>query len=144
MTARRGSQLLVKRGDGATPTEAFTTVGALRNATVEINGNPIDVTTNDDVDANNEIWQTYITGVKTMTVSGDGIAKAIEPAQSIYEDFAEGNVVNYEIVVPYFGTWTAPFIVSNMSIPAAYDGVIGFSLTLQLNGAPTFVAEVGS
>lgn len=140
MPAVRGSSLLVKRGDGASP-EVFTTVGALRNATLTINGNPIDVTTADDLDGNNEIWRAMITGVKDFQISGDGVAKAIEPAQSVYEDFAAGTLRNFQVIVPYIGTWELPMVVTNMTFEGPYDGAATFSLELQSAGAPTFTAE---
>jgi TP901-1 family phage major tail protein len=140
MTAKRGSELLLKRGDGA-GTEVFTTVGTLRTKSLTFNGNPIDVTTDADVDGNGEVWQTFITGVKTIAINGSGIAKAIEPAQSVYEDFAEGNIVNYQAIVPYIGTWTAPFIVTSMDFNGNHDGTVDFTLSMQAAGAPTFVAE---
>lgn len=140
MPAQRGSKLLIKRGDGADP-EVFTTVGALQNSTLNINGNPINVTTGDDVDGNDEIWQTYITGPKDLSVSGNGIGKDLEPLQSVYDDFATGTIRNYEIVVPNLGTFTLAMIVSNMVFEGPYDGAQGFSLELQSAGAPTFVAE---
>jgi TP901-1 family phage major tail protein len=140
MAAQRGSKLLIKRGDGADP-EVFTTVGALQSSTWSINGNPIDVTTADDVDTNGEIWQTFITGPKSGTISGNGIGKAFEPIQSLYDDFATGVIRNMEIVVPNVGTWTAAFVITDMTFEGPYDGASGFSLTLQLSGAPVFVAE---
>lgn len=144
MSAVRGSNLLIRRGNGATPTEVFTTVGALQSSNLNINGNPIEVTTGDDVDVNNEIWRSYITGPKDLSVSGNGIGKALEPIQSVYNDFATGVITNYEIVVPNLGTFTLPMIVGSMEFTGPYDNVQGFSLTLQSAGAPTFVAEVAS
>lgn len=140
MPAKRGSELLIKRGDSSSP-ETFTTVGALRSGTVRFNGNPIDVTTFDDVDANDQVWRTYITGLKELTVSGDGLGKAIEPVQSVYEDFAGGAIVNYSITIPYVGTWVVPMQVSSMEFTGAVDGAVTFSLELVSNGAPDFTAE---
>lgn len=142
MPAVRGGNLLIKRGDGMSP-ETFTTVGALRNATVTINGNPIDVTTADDVDGNDEIWRAMITGVKDLQVAGDGVAKAIEPAQSVLEDFIGVNTVitNYQVVIPYIGTFELPMIVGNMEFNGNYDDAARFSLSLQSAGAPEFTAE---
>ncbi|MEO1602254.1 MAG: phage tail tube protein [Pseudomonadota bacterium] len=140
MAAVRGTEVLIKRGNGADP-EVFTTVGAIRNATITINGNPIDVTTADDVDGNNEIWRTSITGVKDFSISGDGVAKALLPVQTVYNDFATGAITNYEVVAKWFGTWTVAMIVTNMTIEGPYDGAETFSIELQAAGAPTFVAE---
>lgn len=139
MVAKRGSDVTISRGDAASP-EVFTAVGAVQNCTPSISGDPIDVTTGDDVVAG-EIWRTHITGVKDFEVSCDGITKAFLPMQTIYNDFATGAITNYEIVVPNIGTWTVAMIVGSMDFPGPYDGPSGFSLTLKANGAPTFVAE---
>ena len=140
MAAVRGSKLLIKRGDGQ-PSETFTTVGALQNATLTINGSPIEVTTADDLDGNDEIWRTFITGPKDLSISGDGIAKAFQPVQSVYNDFATGAIRNYQIVVPNVGTWEVAMIVGSMEFSGPYDGVTGFILSLQSASAPSFVAE---
>lgn len=139
MVAKRGSSLTIKRGDGAS-SESFTQVGSVQTSTLTINGNPIDVTTADDVVAG-EIWRTHITGVKDFSVSASGITKNFLPMQSIYAAFAGGTVENYEITVPNIGTWTVAMIVGDMDFPGPYDGASEFSFTLVANGAPTFVAE---
>lgn len=140
MPARRGSELVIRRGDGGSP-ETFTAIGALQNSNWSINGNPIDVTTADDVDVNGEIWQTFITGPKSGSVSGNGIGKALQPLQNLYTDFANGVIRNMQIVVPNLGTFTAAFVITQMEFTGPYDGVQGFNITLQLSGAPVFVAE---
>lgn len=141
MPAQRGSNLLISRGDGGGP-EVFTAVGALKNASINFNGNPIDVTTRDDVDVNNEIWQTFITGPKSGTISGDGLSKDIGVVQDMYNDFATGAITNYQVLEPNVGTWEAPFIVSDMSYDGPYDEALSFNVTLQLAGAPTFTPAV--
>ena len=141
MPATRGSDLLIKRGDGASP-EVFTTVGALQSSTLTLNGDPIEVTTADDVDGNGEIWKTFITGPKSFSVSGNGIGKALLPLQSVYDDFATGALTNYQVVVPNLGTFSLSMIVGSMSFDGPYDGVQGFTVELNGSSAPTFVAEV--
>lgn len=140
MAAVRGNTLLIKRGDGASP-EVFTTIGALRTGTVSFNGNPIDVTTNDDVDANNEIWRAMITGVKDLAINASGIGKAIEPVQSLYEDFAAGTRRTMQIVVPYVGTWEVTMVFTSIEFSGDYDDVVSFTLGAQSAAAPTFTAE---
>lgn len=140
MVAKRGSGVTISRGDAASP-EVFTKVGDVQNATVSINGQPIDITTGDNVDGNDEIWQVFITGPKNFSISADGITNAFLPMQTVYNDFATGGIANYEIVVPNIGTWTVAMIVADMEFQGPYDGASGFSMTLQANGSPTFVAE---
>lgn len=139
MTALRGTDVLVKRGNGADP-EVFTTVGAIRNATVNFNGASIDTTTRDNVDANGEIWRDRITGVKDITVEGEGLGKAIEPIQSLVEDYLEGNLVNYELTIPYVGVFVVPMLVVNGVFTGQYDDAFGFSASLESAGAPAYTA----
>jgi predicted secreted protein len=142
MVAKRGSELKLLRGDGATPTEVFTLVGAVQTTNWSKTGAPINVTTGDDVDVNGEIWETFITGPKNGTFTASGIAKSLLPIQSIEDDFRTGAIVNYQIDVPNVGVDTAAFVVTDLSYEGPYDGVCSFNLTLQLAGAPTFVAAV--
>lgn len=140
MTAVRGSALLVKRYNGST----YATVGALQSKSLSINGNPIDVTTADDVDANNEVWQTFITGLKSLAINNaNGIAKSSSKTvvQAVYDDFATGTVTSYQIVVPYLGTFEVDMIIGNMEFTGPHDGALGFTISMQSAGAPTFTAE---
>ena len=50
MAAQKGSSLLVKIGDGASP-EAFTTIGGLRSTSISLNDEAVDVTTMDSSNA---------------------------------------------------------------------------------------------
>ena len=69
------------------------------------------------------------------------IGKAIEPVQSLYEDFADGVLRNIEVTVPYVGTWVAPMIVQNLQFEGPYEGAVTFTLTLESAGAPDFTPE---
>lgn len=142
MAAVRGSKLLIKRGDGEVP-EEFETVGALQSSTLSLNGNPIDVTTADDVDENGEIWQTQISGLKSLSVSGNGIGKDKQPIQDVYADFATGTITNYEIIIPHLGVFEVPMIVGDMEFSGPHDGVLGFTISLMSAGAPEFTKESG-
>jgi TP901-1 family phage major tail protein len=141
MAAKRGTTLLIQRGDGEL-SETFETVSALRNAEVNFNGESIDVTTMDDLDVNNEIWRARITGVKDIVISADGLGKTVAGVQGITEDYLLGQITNYRVVIPYVGAFTAPFIVTNKTDNGAYDGALSFSISIESAGAPTFTAEV--
>lgn len=142
MAAERGSKLIIRRGDGATPTENFTKVGSVQNATFRANNNVIDVTTGDDVDVNDEIWQSFITGAKNVTIAANGIAKNFLPIQDIWDDYEQGRSANYEVVVPnLFNPLTAAFLVADFEGDGPYDGAGGFSITLQMSGPPASVVK---
>lgn len=140
MAARRGTALLIQRGDGEV-SETFTTVASIRNASIAMNGESIDVTTVDDVDANDEIWRARITGVKDFTITGDGLAKSVSAVAGIDSDYRLGTITNYRVVVPYVGAYVMPAIVPNMQHDGPYDGAAAFSFTIESAGAPTFTPE---
>jgi predicted secreted protein len=137
-----GFDFLLKRGDGASP-EVFTTVGALRTKALTIDGNPVDATTDDDADGNNVVWRVFEGGVHGFEITASGVAKTTNKTtvQAVYNDFATNAVTNYQVVVPIFGTWSLPVVIGSMTINGAYDDIVNFDITIQANGAPTFVAE---
>ena len=144
MAAVPGSGLLIKRGDGATPTEVFTTVGGMRTPSVTMNGNPVDVTSADDVDVDGTFWRTMMNSAKTFQVSGELIVKTQHQTQlqGVEEDFRTDQVTNYQIIIPVLGTYVVPALVTNFTVNASYDNVISANVTLDVTGAPAFTAEV--
>ena len=69
MAAQKGSSLLVKIGDGASP-EAFTTIGGLRSTSISLNDEAVDVTTMDSSNARTLLANG---GIQTITISGSGV-----------------------------------------------------------------------
>jgi len=143
MAAVSGAGVLIKRGNGATPTEVFATLGGMRSPSITLNGNPVDTTSADDVDGDGTFWRTMMNSAKTFQVSGDLIVKTQHKTQlqGVEADFRTDLVTNYEIIIPVLGVYVVPVIVTNFSINASYDNVISASVTLDAAGAPAFTAE---
>ncbi len=143
MTAKRGSELVLLRGQGDGPPETFEAVTALRNVSVQIGGETIDTTTGDDKDVNDVIWRTRISGPKEFTVSGDAIGKDSNKTlvQAIYDDFATDTATNYQVVAPFFGTWEAPMLITGLPLEGPFDDVFSFRMELTATAAPTFTPE---
>lgn len=137
-----GADVLIKIGDGATPTEVFEQFGALRNANINLGGQPVSQTTAGDKDLQGNIWNTSISGPKGLTIQGDGVIKGVDQAQiqQVTDDFINNVIRNYEITIPVLGVFTAAFVLTGFEVSAQYDDVATFSIGLDLNGAPTFVA----
>ena len=64
--------LLIKIGDGA-GSEAFTTIAGLNSKSVNINNTAIDVTTPDATTPSRALWASSLNGLKSVSISGDGI-----------------------------------------------------------------------
>lgn len=137
MAAKRGSSILWKRHDGT----SMVTLGSLQSKSVSFDGGDIDITTDDEVDANGEVWGAVLSGTKTISISGTLIAKAQQPIQGLYDDYARGLTPNHELVLPYLGVFTVPMLISSLNPDGEVNGVYQYTVSARNNGAPTFVAE---
>ena len=55
-------------------------------------------------------------------------------------NFAADSLNNYQIVVPDFGTFAAPFVVSQLEYNGEHDGAVQYSFSLESGGEVTFTA----
>ncbi|RMF11094.1 MAG: phage major tail protein, TP901-1 family [Alphaproteobacteria bacterium] len=138
MAAQLGKDLLLKRGDGGTPTENFTTVGGLRAKTISLNKEQVDVT---DADSSGR-WRELLAGggVRTCEVSGEGVFKDTASEETVRADHFGDATGNYQILIPDFGTFTGPFEVSALEYAGEHTGEVTWSVTLMSAGAITFAA----
>ncbi|GGK89136.1 phage tail tube protein [Mangrovihabitans endophyticus] len=133
---------LFKRGDGATPTESFTTIA---NVTTiggpERSRNIIDVTSHDSPDQ----WMEKIGGLK----DGGQITVDInyDPRQTTHDlddDFDDADPRNYQIVL-FPGTadehtWTIAGVMTGVSDEFPHDDKMGRTLTIDVSGKPVLAA----
>jgi TP901-1 family phage major tail protein len=70
MVAQDGNDVLLKIGNGASPTEVFTTVGGIRGTRFAFNTRAIDVTHKLSGD-----WRELLNGagVRSLTIQGEGL-----------------------------------------------------------------------
>jgi hypothetical protein len=76
MPSQKGRDLLLKIGNGATPAESFTTIGAARTAALTINNQPVDSTSMDGSGIQSMIPDA---GVQTMQIRLEGLFKDSPP-----------------------------------------------------------------
>lgn len=139
MAALKGNNLLVKRGNDDGPPETFTTLAGARTKNVSINNNPIDVTTDDDIQSGTT-FRSYITGVNELNISVDGIATNKAAFDSLMDDARDGGENNYEVEIVGYGTIAGPFRIGSFEPAASYDDTVTFSLSLVASGAWTYTA----
>jgi predicted secreted protein len=128
-----GTQL--QRGDGATPTEAFTAIANVTDITPPgIERETYDVTAHDSPDA----YREFIGGLK------DGGEVEIEinydPREhdTLIADFADADPRNYKVVWPgTLGSWEFGAILTNFEPEAPHDDKLAASLTFKVSGKPT-------
>ncbi|WP_028029891.1 phage major tail protein, TP901-1 family [Gemmobacter nectariphilus] len=141
MAKKKGRLLLIKIGDGATPTEAFTTLCGLRSKTLTINNSEIDVTTADCADPGGALWTEVLGGTKRVSVSGNGYFKdeASEARMNTVAMSADP-IANFQVIVPDFGTFAGAFLLSSAEYGGEQEDGVTYSLSLASSGTVTFTA----
>ncbi len=138
MTAQAGRTLLLKIGDGGSPTEVFTTVAGLKTKQFQLNAQTVDATNADSASA----WRELLAGagVKSATLSGSGIFRDQASDEAVRAAFFAGTNANWQIVVPDFGTLQGAFQIAALEYAGVYDGAVTFTITLQSAGAISWSA----
>ena len=134
MSAQKGKDLLIKIRDGGDP-ESFATVAGLRATTLAFNAQTVDITNADSANAWRELLDA---GVKSATLSGNGVFKDAASDEALRAAFFNQTLPNFQIVIPNFGTVTGPFKITSLQYDGPYDGEVKISLSLASAGALTF------
>ena len=134
MSAQKGKDLLIKIGDGGDP-ESFATVAGLRATTLAFNAQTVDITNADSANAWRELLDA---GVKSATLSGNGVFKDASSDEALRAAFFNQTLPNFQIVIPNFGTVAGPFKITSLQYDGPYDGEVKISLSLASAGALTF------
>lgn len=134
MAAQKGSALLMKIGDGASP-EAFTTIGGMRSTSLTLNDEMVDVTNKDSSGARTILAQG---GVNSISVSGSGVFTDSASETTLKGKFNVSALTNYQFLVPDFGTFTGSFMLTTLEYGGEYNGEVTYSFTFESSGTITF------
>ncbi len=138
MASQKGSDLLLKIGDGCEP-ETFTTIGAARIASVNINNNPVDVTA---MNSNGLQALQADAGIQTLEIYLDGLFKDAVAEELLRASAFNRSLKNYELIFPNGSKITGAFVVTSYKRDGAYDGLESFFVRLLRSGASNFVGSV--
>ena len=140
MAKQLGRSFLLKVGDGAA-SEVFTALAGINSKSITINNSSVDVTTPDASSPGGVLFAQSLNGLKSMSVSGDGIFLD-ETAEARLNTVAmqADPVANFELVVPDFGTFAGEFRVASLEFGGETEGGVTFSVSLESNGTVTFTS----
>jgi len=136
MAAQKGSALLMKIGDGASP-EAFTTIGGMRSTSITMNDEAVEVTNKDSSGVRELLAQG---GTATFSVSGSGVFTDSASETTLRSQFQAASFSNYQFLVPDFGTFTGAFMLQSLEYAGEYNGEVTYSFTFESSGAITFAS----
>lgn len=134
MGAQKGKDLLLKVEDGA----GFVTVAGLRARRLAFNAQTVDVTDSESAGRWRELLEGA--GVRRAGLTGSGLFKDAASDALIRAAFFGGSILTYQVVIPDFGTVTAPFQVTALDYAGNHDGEVTFEIALESAGAVSFAA----
>ncbi len=134
MTAQRGKDLLLKIFNGS----VYETVAGLRSRRLAFNAATVDIT---DAESAGR-WRELLdgAGVRKAAVSGSGIFKDQASDATVRSSFFSGTILDWQIVIPDFGTVTGPFQITALEYSGQYNGEVMFDLALESAGPLVFGA----
>lgn len=136
MTAQKGKDLLIKVDmDGA---GAFQTLAGLRATRLTFNSQTIDATNMESAGG----WRELLSGggVRSASISGTGVFRDQASDERTRSAFFAGDILDYQIVVPDFGTVEGQFQISSLEYSGSFDGEAVYELALASAGSLNFSA----
>lgn len=135
MAAQRGKDILLKLAVG---NGGFQTCAGLRTKRIAFNAEAVDVT---DADAAGR-WRQLLagSGVQRAAIAGSGIFKDAQSDEAIRGAFFNGEISNWQIVIPDFGTISGLFQIVALEYGGNHDGEVTFEIALESAGQISFGA----
>ncbi len=136
MVAQSGRDMLLRLDQ--TGGGSFLTVAGLRTKSLSFNAAGVDTTDSESVGR----WRELLAGggVKRAALSGSGIFKDSASDALVRTMFFGGTIVDWQLVLPDFGTIEGPFQIVALEFGADHAGEVTFELALESAGEITFVA----
>jgi len=146
MAKQLGRGLLLGLGteaDGdANANDTYTTIAGINSKSLTINNSPIDATTPVDGAEAGVIWSESLSGLKQMTISGDGIFAGTTSLDAMNTLVLSASPIrNIKITVPSFGSYYGAFHVDSFEMGGETEGAVTFSISLLSSTLVTFVAD---
>ncbi|TDQ63822.1 TP901-1 family phage major tail protein [Maritalea mobilis] len=134
MGAQSGKDMLLKLDE--TGSGSFITVAGIRSRQLAFNAQTIDTTDSQSAGQWRELLQGG--GVKTASLSGSGIFKDAQSDARIRELFFAGQVRDWQLVIPDFGTIEGKFQITALEFAANHNGEVTFDVALERAGEISF------
>ncbi|HBZ43108.1 MAG TPA: phage major tail protein, TP901-1 family [Maritimibacter sp.] len=136
MTAQNGKDLLIKLDMDNTGN--FSTLAGLRATRISFDAESVDVTSLESQGG----WRELLggAGVKSAALSGSGIFKDDTTDERARQIFFDGEVPEFQVIVPDFGIIEGPFMITAIEYAGSYNGEATFEMSMASAGELTFTA----
>jgi predicted secreted protein len=129
MAQQNARELVIKRGASADGTGTITFVCGIRTRSFSMSNATIDNTVPDCDDPSLPIVATAKPGRQTIEFSGDGLFDNDAVSILVADDARLQREPPYTVIVPGYGTWVGPFMVSNFVWSGDMEEQLAFSAT---------------
>jgi TP901-1 family phage major tail protein len=136
LSAQSGKDMLLKldtSGGGD-----FATIAGLSSRSLAFNAQSIDVTDSESAGRWRELLEGG--GVKRAALTGAGIFKDQASDEAIRAVFFGGEVRDWQVLIPDFGTVAGKFQITALEFSADHAGEVTFEIALESAGAISFAA----
>ena len=135
MTAKQGDDVILKIGNGATPTEAFTAIGGLRNTSFKLSN-----IIRDASDLSSGQWRKLFSGVGTnsLSISGDGFFTDTASEETLRSYAFSASVNNYELSFGNGHKISGAFLIAEYSRSGDLRQQEDFLIRLESAGAVVY------
>lgn len=135
MTAQKGSLVVIKVGNGGSPTETFTTIGGLRITTLNLNNQIVNAS-----NLSNAPWKKSLSGAgsRSLSISGNGVFTDAASEETLRGYAFANSANNYEI---HFGNGdkiSGAFQIASYSRTGNVDDEETYAITLESAGEISF------
>ena len=136
MSAKRGSLVLIKVGNGADP-EQFSTVGGLRTSSLVLNNHLLDATS---VSAGT--WRQLLNsaGIQSLHLSGSGVFTDSAAEDTVRGYAFSNSIKNYQFIFANGDFVIGPFMIAAYERAGDHDGEEVYSIALESAGAINYTA----
>lgn len=136
MVAQPGKNVLIRVD--STGAGVFITIGGMRSKSISLNAETVDISDSDSVNR----WRELLAGagIRSATITGSGVFKDSAGEEDVRGYFFAGTIVDYQLVVPDFGTIQGAFQVTSIDYAGEYNGEATFSMTFESAGELTWTA----
>lgn len=134
MAAKKGSDLVISWAGG-------TALLSLRTVSWNVNNGDVDITTFGDVDGSGFHWARFLQTVKSLTISGDGVADAQADYDTIMAAALSDAVGAASVItLGNGGTLTGDLLITDIGESGSVAGEITFTLAMKAAGPMAYVA----
>lgn len=134
MAVQNGRDLLIKMD--MTGDRLFETIAGLRASRISFNAETVDVTS---IESEGR-WRELLggAGVRSATISGSGVFRDGTTDERARQVFFDGEVPEFQVVIPDFGTVQGPFQITSLEYSGSYNGEATYEVSMASAGVLSF------